>query len=98
MGFFDLPAVVAEHEALRPVQDADAARGQRRSMTARRDAFTRRLDPDEGNRRVGEEGPEHPDRVRPAADARDDRVGQGALLGEKLRARLLADDALQERY
>ena len=58
------------------------------------EALARRLDPDQRDVVVEEVG-EDADRVRPAADAGDHRVGQASLDLEDLRARFLADDALK---
>ena len=52
------------------------------------------LDSDEADV-VVEEGGEHADRVRPAADARDDGFRKRALRLEQLRARLAPDHGLQ---
>ena len=54
-----------------------------------------RLDADQAHAVVLDEVVEHADRVRAAADARDDGLGQTALDGEELLARLAADHALQ---
>ena len=53
------------------------------------------LDADELDALVADEGREDADRVGAAADAGDDAVGQAALALEDLRARLVADHALQ---
>ena len=55
----------------------------------------RRLDADELDAVVVEERGEHADRVRAAADARDDGVRQPSLDLEHLRARLAADHRLE---
>ena len=91
----DLAVVVDEHVALAAVQHADAARAERRGVAAGRDALARRLDAEQPHARVADERREQPHRVRAAADARDERVGQPAGLREDLRARLAADHALE---
>ena len=92
----DLAVVVLEHRRQRAVQDAgQAARGERGAVAAGHQALPRRLDADELDVLVVDEAGEHADRVRPAADARDDAVGQAAGALEQLGARLVADDALQ---
>ena len=93
----DLPAIVAQHVALRAVQDADATRRQRRRVLAARDTRPRRLDAVESDRVVGHEPAKEPYCVGPAAHARDRRVRQGARRLQDLRARLLPDDALEAR-
>ena len=57
----------------------------------------RGLDADQPHARVVEEAGEHADRVRAAADAGDDRLGQRALGLEQLLARLAADHACSSR-
>jgi hypothetical protein len=60
-------------------------------------ALAARLDPDDPHALVVEERVEQPHRVRPAADRRDDRVGQAALASciGQLPAHFLADDRLE---
>ena len=53
------------------------------------------LDADQRDPLVVDEVGENADRVRSAADAGDDRVGQAAFDGEDLLARFLADDPLE---
>ena len=83
----DLAVVVGEHRRARAVQHGRAARAEARRAG--------RLDADQPDVRVVDEAVEDADRVRAAADAGDDRVGQPALGGEDLLARLVADHALQ---
>ena len=83
----DLAVVVGEHRRARAVQHAGAAAAEARRA--------RRLDADEPHVGVVEEAGEDADRVRAAADAGDDRVGQPALGREDLLARLVADHPLQ---
>ena len=83
----DLAVLVGEQRRARAVEDAGAARAEARRAG--------RLDADEPHVGVVEEAGEDPDRVRAAADAGDDRVGQPALGLEHLRARLAADHRLQ---
>ena len=66
----NLAVVVGEHRRARAVQHRRATRAERRRA--------RRLDADQPHV-VVDEAREDPDRVRAAADARDDRVGQPSL-------------------
>src|SRR5919107_5399504 len=93
-------AVVVLHDRRqRTVQDAGPpAGGQGRAVTAALQALPRRLDAAERDAGVGDEGREDPDRVRAAADAGDDAVGQPVRALEKLGAGLVADDALQASF
>jgi hypothetical protein len=92
----DLRALaVREHVRLRAVQDADAAGAERGGVARGLDAVARRLDTDEVHALVGDERREQPGGVGATADARDQRVGQPALGGEHLGARLAADHRLQ---
>ena len=83
----DLAVVVGEHRRARAVQDRGAAAAEARRAC--------RLDADEPHVGVVEEAGEDADRVRAAADAGDDRVGEPALGREHLLARLVADHPLQ---
>ena len=83
----DLAVGVGEDRGARAVQDAAAAGAEARRAG--------RLDADEAHVGVVDEGVEGADRVRAAADARDDDLGQPALGGEELLARLVADHALE---
>ena len=87
MRVLDLPVRVGEH--------APSGRRGARSGGHCEAGGALRLDPDEPHVLVVEEVGEHADRVRAAADARDDRFGQPALRLEELRARLAADHGLQ---
>ena len=60
-------------------------------MLAGRDALARRFDADDRDVAIVEERVEQADRVRTAADARDERIGQAAELFLHLRARFAAD-------
>ena len=60
-----LTVLVLQHVALHAVQHADAAGGERRGVTPRRDALARGLDADQLHARVVEERRESADRVRP---------------------------------
>ena len=91
------PSSSHEHVALAAVQHADAAGAERRGVAAGRDALARRLDAEELHAGVADERREQARRVRAAADARDQRVGQPAGLREDLRARLAADHATADR-
>ena len=87
VGIEDLAVAVGEDRRARAVQHARPARAQR--------GGARGLDADQAHRLVGDEVVEHADRVRAAADARDDRVGQPSLGGQHLLAGLAPDHALQ---
>ncbi len=69
------------------MQDAGAPGAERRRAG--------RLDADEPHAVVVDEAGEHADRVRAAADARDDGFRQAALRLEQLRARLAPDHGLE---
>ena len=64
-------------------------------MPAGVDAVAGRLDAEELDLRVRDEGVKEPHRVRAAADAGDAGVGQPPLRLQDLLARLAADDRLQ---
>ena len=68
---------------------------QRRAVTRRVDPLAAGLHADQLDLLVGDERREHADRVRAAADARDHARRQPPLALEQLRARLVADHALQ---
>src|SRR5471032_2956833 len=83
----NLPVLVREQRRTRTVQHPGATAAER--------SGTRSLDADKAHLVVRKEVEEHPDRVRAAADARDDRIRQTALCCEHLRARLAADHPLE---
>ena len=83
----DLPVVVREDRRARAVQDAGAAGAQGRCP--------RRLDADQPHVRVVDEAGEHADRIRAAADAGDDHLGEPLLHVEKLLPRLVPDHRLE---
>ena len=87
VGVGDLAVLVGEHGGARAVEDAGPTGAEARGA--------RRLDADELDVRVVDEAGEHADRVRAAADARDDGVRQAALGLEDLRARLAPDHRLE---
>ena len=95
VGFDGLPVLVLEDEGSRAVQDAGAAALDRGGMARGVDPVAGGLDAVEPHAFVIEEGVEHADRVRAAADARDDGIREPADLVEELRARLFADDLLE---
>ena len=88
----DLAVLVAEHVAARAVQHRDLAAADRGGVVLA--AVSARLDADQPHGVVAE-GMEGADRVRPAAHAGDDRVGQPVLALEQLGARLTGDHRLQ---
>jgi hypothetical protein len=77
------------------VQHAGATRRERRRVLAGVQAMPRRFRAVDRDARVVEERMEQADRVRAAADARDERIGQLAVPLEHLRARLAADDRVE---
>src|SRR5581483_7536586 len=83
----DLTVVVREDRRPRAVEHARAPAPERRGAG--------RLDADDAHLLVLEEAVEEADRVRAAADARHDRLGEPPLGRENLLARLVPDDALQ---
>ena len=87
MSVRDLAVLVCEHGRARAVQNGGPAGAEARRAG--------RLDADELDLLVVEEGGEHADRVRAAADACDHGVREPALGLEDLRARLAADHRLQ---
>ena len=87
MGVGDLAVLVGEDRRARAVQDGRATGAERGGAG--------RLDADEPDVRVVDEGGEHADRVRAAADTGDDDLRERAFLLEELRARLAADHRLQ---
>src|SRR4051794_6881462 len=92
----DLALVVLKDRRERPVQHARPPAGrQRRAVAPRLEPLARRLDADELDVGVVDEAGEHADRVRPAAHARENPVREPVAALEQLRARLVADDALQ---
>ncbi len=77
------------------MQDAGAALAERGAVTIGVEALAGRLDADQLDLRVVDERGEDADRVGAAADAGDHPRRQGALGGERLLARLVADHPLQ---
>ena len=96
VGLEDLAHLVLQHGRQRSVQHAGAPGDrERRAVAAGLERLAAGLDADERDALVADEGREDPDRVRAAADAGDDAVGQAPLALEDLRARLVADHPLQ---
>src|SRR4051794_7797870 len=83
----DLPVVVGEDRRPRAVEHALPARAEARRAC--------RFDADQPHVRVVDEALEHPDRVRAAAHAGDDDLGQAALDLEELLPRLVPDHRLK---
>ena len=79
MRLLDLAVGVLQQHRSGAVDDAHAARAERRRVMAGLDAVTRGLDRDQPDARLADEPTEQPDGVRPAADARDDDVRQPAF-------------------
>ena len=76
------------------MQHARAPSHQRGGVLAGLDSPPGRLDADQRHVPVVEEGGEDPDRVRAAADARDDHVRELAVERQVLLARFVADHPL----
>ena len=85
----DLPVLVGEQRRARAVQHTGAPAAER--------CCARGLDPDQPHVVVGDEVVEHADRVRAAADARDDGLRQPALDREHLLAGFAADHRCSSR-
>ena len=93
--FGDLAVGILEEEGRGAVEDAGRTAQDRRAMFVPVEPLAGGFDPDQADPLVGDEIGEDADRIRPAADAGDDRVGQAALDLEDLLARFLADHALK---
>jgi hypothetical protein len=92
----DLAVVALQHRGQRAVEHARlAADGERRAVAAGLQPLPRGLDADQRDGLVADEPGEHADRVRPAADARDDAIGQPAGTRQELGAGLVADPPLE---
>ena len=92
----DLAVLVLHDRRERAVQDAAApAQRERRPVAPGLDPVARRLDADQLHLGVVDERHEDPDRVGAAADAGDHALRQPAGPLEHLRARLVADHALE---
>jgi hypothetical protein len=90
----DLAVLVLQQVGLVAVEDAGEAAGEARRVLLV-EPVARRLDAEHLHLGIVEERVEQPDRVRAAADRRDQQVGQAAGAAEHLRARLGADHALE---
>ena len=88
----DLPVLVLQDVRRRAVQDALAARRQRRRVVLGVDAAPGGLDADQPHARVVDERVEDAHRVGAAADAGDDDIGQAAGVFLQLLPRFDADD------
>src|SRR5690242_8746518 len=98
MRLSDLPIRVLQHVTHRALQytGTSAARSvESRSVLAQLVAAAARFDTDHPHRLVVQKRMKQADRVRAAADARDEHVRQPAFLFEDLHARFAADDALK---
>ena len=95
VGLLDLAVLVLEDVGVGAVEDARGASRQRGAVLAGVEAQTARLDAHHAHARVVHELVEHADGVAAGAHAGDERVGQPALLGQDLPARLPADDRLE---
>src|SRR5579885_3384666 len=93
-----LPRLVLQNVTERPLQDAGAAPARRvepRRVLAELRARAPGFDADHSDAFVAEERVKQTNRIRAAADARDERVRQATFRVENLRARLSPDDALE---
>src|SRR5882724_247980 len=79
MAFQNLSILVLQQISAVAVKDAGAATEDRSRMLAGRNAVTARFDADDFNAFIVEERMEETHRVRTAADAGDECVGQPAL-------------------
>ena len=96
--FEDLPIQILQQIGPVAVQHPRTPPGQTGAMLHPViDTLAARLDPDDVHRRIVKERMEQPHRVRPAANRRDQRVGQPprTLLLGHLPANLAADDGLE---
>src|SRR5665213_3306880 len=91
----DLAKFVLQNKTARALQHAERAALKPRRMLFRLDAASARFHADHPHGFVFEERIKKSDGVRAAADAGDEQVGQALFLFQNLRARLVADDALE---
>ena len=91
----NLAVLVLEQIGAVAVQNPRGAAGERGRMLAAFQPASGRFHPDDAHVGFIQKGVEEPDRVRSAADAGNDRVGQPALGLHDLRAHLLPDDTLE---
>ena len=82
-----LPVVVGEDGRARAVQDRGTSRAEARRACG--------LDADQPHVHVVDEACQKPDRVRPAADARDHGVREAVVRLEHLLPRFTSDDGLR---
>jgi hypothetical protein len=94
MRFGDLPVAVLQHQRERAVEHPGLAPEQRRAVAGGVEPEAARFHSDELHWVVQERG-EHANRVRAAADRRDDDVGQAARGGAELPPALVADHPLE---
>ena len=89
MAVEDLPIAVLQKIGAVSVQHAGSSGAHRSAMLDPVEPAASGLDAEDRDVAVVEERMEQADRVRPAADGGDDRIGQAALLFHYLLARLL---------
>jgi len=90
-----LTVFVLQHVAVAAVQHSRLAEAERRSMAAGHCSSATRLDADQLDIRIGNEGVEHARGVAAPAHTGHDNIGQPTGLLQALLARLLADDRLK---
>src|SRR5207245_4561547 len=95
MRLADLAFIVLEDERPRSVEHADRSADDRRRVASGRHALPAGLDAPQLHRRVLEEGRPDADRVRAAADAGEDDVGEAPAAFEALASGLATDDRLE---
>src|SRR3954466_10152517 len=95
MGFDGLTVFVLQQIRERALKSARGAPGEGRGVPPGLYTVTRRLVTDQPDPRIVDERVEDADRIRPAANARRDRVGQPARLLHNLYSRFEADHPLK---
>jgi hypothetical protein len=91
----DLAFAVLQQVREAAVQHARLSAVEARGVVAGRVAVAAGFDADQLDLRIADEGAEQPDGVAAAADAREREIGQAFGMGEDLRARFVADHALE---
>jgi len=95
MAFPDLTFLVLERHAVRPVKYSGTSSGERGTVAAGLQAFSRRLHPEEPHLGVCQKRGEDAHRVGASADRGDHQVGKGTLRLQHLTPGLVPDDALE---
>src|SRR5580765_1928504 len=91
----DVPVLILQHVAPRSLEHTAASSCESRRVLPGLNAMTAGLDADQAHRAIVNERIEDAHGVAPAADARDDGVGEPAEGIETLAAGFLADDGLE---